>query len=243
MVAAGKLRRAQALQSPRRSPLCPEDGGRAFRRWRDETARITGSPAAGGQSPRSGVEDRAHHLRPRAGRGLQRQRHPAGPALHRREHGDVREDRKLLEALGRRRGRDFARRRQLAMRKDYPGIFDGLTFDRAERDRQGAHRPLRRRRRYLDQVYLLYNEFISAISQRVSLVQLLPIVPQKPKEGAPPASDYIYARPTEAAVLDALLPRHLARCSSGGRCWNRAGQRVRGPDGGAWTPPARTPAS
>ncbi len=111
-----------------------------------------------------------------------------------------------LSTLGR-KGRDFARRRQLAMRKDYPGIFDGLTFDRADSIAKEliAH--------YvdasLDQVFLLYNEFVSAIAQRVSLIQLLPIVPQQIKEGAPPASDYIY-EPSEAAVLDALLPRHLA---------------------------------
>jgi F-type H+-transporting ATPase subunit gamma len=111
-----------------------------------------------------------------------------------------------LSTLGR-KGRDFARRRQLAMRKDYPGIFDGLIFDRADTIAKEliAH--------YvdasLDQVFLLYNEFVSAITQRVSLVQLLPIVPKQPQEGAPPATDYIY-EPSEAAVLDALLPRHLA---------------------------------
>jgi F-type H+-transporting ATPase subunit gamma len=111
-----------------------------------------------------------------------------------------------LSTLGR-KGRDFARRRQLAMRKDYPGIFDSLSFDRADAIAKEiiAH--------YvdasLDQVFLLYNEFISAISQRVSLVQLLPIVPRKVGEDAPPATDYIY-EPSEDAVLDALLPRHLA---------------------------------
>src|SRR5580700_8458534 len=99
-----------------------------------------------------------------------------------------------LSTLGR-KGRDFARRRQLAMRKDYPGIFDGLTFDRADAIAKEiiAH--------YvdasLDQVFLLYNEFISAIAQRVSLVQLLPIVPQKHGADAPPATDYIY-EPSEA---------------------------------------------
>ena len=111
-----------------------------------------------------------------------------------------------LSTLGR-KGRDFARRRQLAMRKDYPGIFDGLTFDRADSIAKEliAH--------YvdasLDQVFLLYNEFVSDLSQRVNLIQLLPIVPQQPQEGAPPATDYIY-EPSEASVLDALLPRHLA---------------------------------
>ncbi len=111
-----------------------------------------------------------------------------------------------LSTLGR-KGRDFARRRQLAMRKDYPGIFDGLTFDRADAIAKEliAHYT----DASLDQVFLLYNEFVSAISQRVSLVQLLPIVPQQPKEGAPPAADYIY-EPSESAVLEALLPRHLA---------------------------------
>jgi len=111
-----------------------------------------------------------------------------------------------LSTLGR-KGRDYARRHKLSMRKDYPGIFDGLTFDRADTIAKEliAHYV----EASLDQVFLLYNEFLSAISQRVSLIQLLPIVPRKVKDGAPHPTDYIY-EPSEAEVLDALLPRHLA---------------------------------
>jgi F-type H+-transporting ATPase subunit gamma len=111
-----------------------------------------------------------------------------------------------LSTLGR-KGRDFVRRRQIPMRKDYPGVFDGLTFDRADNIAKEiiAHYV----EANLDQVFLLYNEFISAISQRVNLVQLLPIVPRPRPQGAPPPTDYIY-EPNEYEVLNALLPRHLA---------------------------------
>ena len=58
------------------------------------------------------------------------------------------------------------------------------------------------------EVYCLYNEFRSAISQHVRLERILPFeAPAEDEEGAP-AVDYLY-EPSEAAVLDRLLTTYL----------------------------------
>lgn len=57
-----------------------------------------------------------------------------------------------------------------------------------------------------DEAYCLYNEFKSAITQRVTLERLLPFEPAE-NHGAI-AIDYLY-EPSAPAVLDALLARHM----------------------------------
>ncbi len=106
------------------------------------------------------------------------------------------------------RGRDYAKKRGIQSRKDYVGFFGHLQYAAA---RQVASDLIAEyEAAQLDAVYLLYNEFVSAISQRVSLVQLLPISP-KPPVGQPRGSavEHLY-EPSKRAVLDALLPQHLA---------------------------------
>ena len=59
----------------------------------------------------------------------------------------------------------------------------------------------------LDAVYVVYNEFKSAITQEIVVEQLLPIVPASYDDNAN-ATDFIY-EPSKEAVMDAVLPRHL----------------------------------
>ena len=118
------------------------------------------------------------------------------------------------------RGREFAKKRDIPSRKDYSGFFGKLRFGNAKeladdliKEYQGGQ---------LDAVYLLYNEFKSAIVQKISLVQLLPIVPKALPAGETaavvPGADgkfpYIPAEhlfePGREQVLEQLLPRHLA---------------------------------
>ena len=107
-----------------------------------------------------------------------------------------------------RRGRDFFRTRAVETRKDYPGIFEELTFDKAKTiaDELAAA--------YLDDqldaVFLLYNRFQSAIAQVPTLVQLLPINANSASEDEKSQLvDFVY-EPSREYVLDTLLPRHLA---------------------------------
>lgn len=60
----------------------------------------------------------------------------------------------------------------------------------------------------LDAVYLIYNEFNSAISQTVVVKQMLPVVPTPSVLDHFPA-DFIY-EPSQAELLERLLPRYFA---------------------------------
>jgi F-type H+-transporting ATPase subunit gamma len=111
-----------------------------------------------------------------------------------------------ISTMGR-KGRDFVRRRGILLRKDYPGIFDPPVYASAEmvaRELTDYYV-----RADLDAVYVIYNEFRSAISQRVTVMPLLPIVPKSVAEGPAKGTDYLYELDRQS-VLAQLLPRHLA---------------------------------
>jgi F-type H+-transporting ATPase subunit gamma len=59
-----------------------------------------------------------------------------------------------------------------------------------------------------DAVYLIYNEFKSAITQDIVIEQLLPVV-RTPVEPSMQPIDYLY-EPAQAELLEALVPRHFA---------------------------------
>jgi F-type H+-transporting ATPase subunit gamma len=109
-----------------------------------------------------------------------------------------------LATIGR-KGRDFFKARKLAVRKDFTGVHSDLRFEKAEAVAEEYSQ------RFLagevDAVFLAYNEFKSAITQKPVVVQLLPI------ETAPVASaaaiDFKY-EPSREALLQDLLPRHVA---------------------------------
>ncbi len=123
-------------------------------------------------------------------------------------------DRLQFSTIGK-RGRDFARTKKLETRKDYIGFFGKLKFAMAKEIADDLIAEYQTGE--LDAVYLLYNEFKSAISQQISLKQLLPIVPPPPPPSkADPASGTGFIRPehlfepSRKEVLEQLLPRQLA---------------------------------
>lgn len=106
-----------------------------------------------------------------------------------------------VATLGR-RGADHFRKRGVTMR-DYPGIYDGMTF------RSASDLAEEFSREFLnddyDHVFLLYNHFQSAISQIVTVEELLPVAPETSTESA----DYIY-EPGPVEVLESMVPRYVA---------------------------------
>jgi F-type H+-transporting ATPase subunit gamma len=110
-----------------------------------------------------------------------------------------------------RRGRDFARKRGIQTRKDYVGFYGRLRFATAKEVADDIIPEYQEK--HLDAVYLLYNQFKSAISQQITLVQLLPIVAaQPPKQAGEKAlvtPEHLY-EPSRPKVLEHLLPRQLA---------------------------------
>jgi F-type H+-transporting ATPase subunit gamma len=120
----------------------------------------------------------------------------------------------VLTTVGR-KGNDYFRKRSIAVRADKPGMVAKVNYA-ASRD-LSSELTERFLQGHVDAVYLLYNEFVSAISQRVTLAQMLPIQAAKTAETPDPKAqahgssliDYLY-EPSRDAVLDALLPRSLS---------------------------------
>jgi F-type H+-transporting ATPase subunit gamma len=105
-----------------------------------------------------------------------------------------------------RKARDFFRARRIPTRKDYVGVHGSLSYAKAEEI------ALELSRRWLDgevdAVFLVYNEFVSAIAQKPVVVQLLPIETPADAEAAA-GFDFKY-EPSREALLADLLPRHVA---------------------------------
>lgn len=113
-----------------------------------------------------------------------------------------------------RKARDFLRRRGAKIEFEFTGVFEDLTVMKA--GEIGRAIVAEYKTDGFDEVLLAYNEFKSAISQRVVLEPLLPIVPQGGAqsdggagENSGDASvDFIY-EPSKSALLDRLLPMYV----------------------------------
>lgn len=108
-----------------------------------------------------------------------------------------------LVAAGR-KGRDFFRRTDVAIRADfnelgdYPEYEDILPIARVVIDDYLSGE--------VDQVFLVYPFFVNTVTQEPKVSQLLPVEP--PQEEATGAVDYIY-EPGRESLLAELLPRYI----------------------------------
>ncbi len=110
-----------------------------------------------------------------------------------------------LSCLGK-RAADYYTRRPYPVRSEYRKLFTKVTYEQAqeiaddfaEAFHQGEY----------DAVYVVYNQFVSVMTQRVVLEKLLPLESPEADEQAGGASDYIY-EPSPEALLADLLPRFL----------------------------------
>lgn len=114
-----------------------------------------------------------------------------------------------LSLVGR-KGRDYFRRRAWPIRQEWTGIFDKLSFEHALDI--GADLTDHFVKGTYDELYVVYNEFKSAIQQRVIVEKLFPIDAQE-EFGAHTSAglsggSYLY-EPDEAALLSALIPKHF----------------------------------
>ena len=107
-----------------------------------------------------------------------------------------------------RKGNDFFRRRGVPLRKDFPGLYQRVSYGTAAEISQELAAEFTSGR--VDAIYLVYNEFITAISQKVEVVPLLPLSSfgEKKNDGAV-LIDFKY-EPDQQAVLDRLVPQALA---------------------------------
>jgi F-type H+-transporting ATPase subunit gamma len=110
-----------------------------------------------------------------------------------------------------RKGREYLARRGGTIAKDFPKVYDGLDLGKA---RMVASWMVQRfLKKDFDSVFLVYNEFKSAMTQKVSVERLLPL-PEPTKDGredaasAAPATELIF-EPNKHALLERLVPMYV----------------------------------
>jgi len=105
-----------------------------------------------------------------------------------------------IETLGR-KGRDFFKRRTWTVTGEQLGIFNKPAYA----DAHGIAQKLVQRilNDEIDSVYVIYNEFKSILSQKLTINKILPIIPNKGE-----MADYIFDQPPKE-ILKALLPRYV----------------------------------
>jgi F-type H+-transporting ATPase subunit gamma len=107
-----------------------------------------------------------------------------------------------------RKGREYLGRRRANVIRDFPDAYDSLDLPNA----RAVARWLvpRFERGEFDAVYLVYNEFKSAMTQRVALERLLPLV--EPPNAAPPdgsnPTEYLY-EPDQRTLLERIVPMYV----------------------------------
>jgi F-type H+-transporting ATPase subunit gamma len=105
-----------------------------------------------------------------------------------------------------RKGRDFFRRREDPITSDYVNFFNKLDYGNA-RDIAKTITELYTEAK-IDAVYIVYNEFKSAIQQRVSMEKLLPLGRADLGNVQTTPAEYIFEQPPQQ-VFDRLLPRYV----------------------------------
>ena len=105
-----------------------------------------------------------------------------------------------------RKGRDFFRRRQAPITTDYINFFNKLDYGHARDIAQKVVEMYGESQ--VDAVYVLYNEFKSAIQQRVSLEKLLPLGRSHLEQTTALPREYIFEQPPQQE-FDRLLPRYV----------------------------------
>jgi F-type H+-transporting ATPase subunit gamma len=104
-----------------------------------------------------------------------------------------------LELVGR-KGRDFFRKRSTAISGEHIGLAAKVAYQDTAAIARKAIGMFREGQ--TDAVYLLYNEFKSVVSQKLTLTRVLPL--EMPEQSEP--ADFILEQPA-AEILSELLPR------------------------------------
>jgi F-type H+-transporting ATPase subunit gamma len=106
-----------------------------------------------------------------------------------------------------RKGRDFFRRREVPIRKEYLGVLGNVKRNHAQMMANDLVEGFLSGE--FDEVQVVYNEFRSAISQVTRFLKLFPIAMEKAQEEAAGVGiDYLY-EPGKKEILANLLPKYV----------------------------------
>jgi F-type H+-transporting ATPase subunit gamma len=115
-----------------------------------------------------------------------------------------------LATIGR-KGRDYFQRRKATITRDFARLYEGLDMHSAKL--VSSWLVPRYAKGEWDAVYLVYNEFRSAISQKTQFERLLPLPdsddePVTASIGGQQAQEFLF-EPTREALLDRLVPLYV----------------------------------
>lgn len=115
-----------------------------------------------------------------------------------------------VAAVGR-KGSDYFRRRGVTINHSLGHVFSSLSYEKAREIGEMIIRDYTEE--HLDAVYLCYNEFKSAITQKVVVERILPIEPKvveaaAENEKTQHLQDYLY-EPDQRTLLSTLLPLYV----------------------------------
>jgi len=107
-----------------------------------------------------------------------------------------------------RKAREYITRRRGVIAKDFPRFLDGLDISKARKI--GEFITAKFSRGEVDAIYIVYNEFKSAMTQKTTLEPLLP----PPERPATPAKEGAFVQqfgfePNEHVVLERLVPMYV----------------------------------
>jgi F-type H+-transporting ATPase subunit gamma len=111
-----------------------------------------------------------------------------------------------------RKGRDYFQRRKAPVFHSFTDVWESLDFAQARRIARTVLVPFLRGE--VDSIYLVYNEFKSAMSQRVVVDPLLPLAAPPADEGQADAADWEKHReflfePDKEALMERLVPMYV----------------------------------
>jgi F-type H+-transporting ATPase subunit gamma len=118
----------------------------------------------------------------------------------------------MLAVIGR-KGRDFYQRRKVPLFHIFSGIWEKLSAETARVVARKVLRPFLNGE--VDSIQLVYNEFKSAMTQRVVVEPLFPLAPAAPVaakgDEAPPLlnPDEFLFEPSKEALLERLVPMYV----------------------------------
>jgi F-type H+-transporting ATPase subunit gamma len=111
-----------------------------------------------------------------------------------------------------RKGRDYFTRRKAKILHAFTGVWEALDIATARRVVRTILAPFLREE--IDSIYLVYNEFKSAMSQKVAVAPLLPLEPPPPRSVEPGEAEWEKHReylfePDRTALLERLVPMYV----------------------------------
>lgn len=114
------------------------------------------------------------------------------------------------------KGRDYLNRRRATVVRDFARLYDGLDMSKART--VASYVVDKYEKGEVDAVYLVYNEFKSAMTQKTTVEPLLPLAEPPPedtkessagtREGALRPTEYGF-EPNERVVLERLVPMYV----------------------------------